>query len=97
MIASCAGLRPTSSVAPPRLTLPQLASRPCDLYRLPDDPGVADLDVGYMTRGRQIVECDLARRMAVETLLAEREAIDRSRARPRPSVRVRAFGREGSP
>ena len=70
MTASCAGSPPNSPVAPPRLTLPALASRPCDLYRLPDDPTLADLEAGYMTRGRQIADCDLARRIAVETLAA---------------------------
>lgn len=74
MIASCAGSRPTSAVAPPRLTLPETASRPCDLHRLPDSPRLADLEIGYVTRGAQIVACDAARRLAVETLLAERRA-----------------------
>lgn len=35
---------------------------------------MGDLEVGYMTRGRQIADCDAARRLAVETLLAERTA-----------------------
>ena len=50
-----------------------------------------------MTRGRQIAECDLARRMAVETLFAEREAIDTTDASPRPSFWARVFGRTESP
>ena len=79
MTASCAGSRPTSSVAPPRLTLPAMASRPCELHRLPDAPTLGDLEVGYMTRGRQIADCDAARRLAVETLLAERAAGDAAR------------------
>jgi len=74
MIASCAGSRPTSSVAPPRLTLPAMASRPCALHRLPAAPTLGDLEAGYMTRGRQIADCDAARRLAVDTLLAERRA-----------------------
>ena len=40
---------------------------------------MADLEVGYLTRGAQIVACDAARRLAVETLLAERRAGDRAR------------------
>ena len=74
MTASCAGSRPTSSVAPPRLSLPAMASRPCELHRLPAAPTLGDLEAGYMTRGRQIADCDAARRIAVDTLLAERRA-----------------------
>jgi len=51
-----------------------MASRPCELHRLPDAPTLGDLEAGYMTRGRQIADCDAARRLAVETLLAERAA-----------------------
>lgn len=80
MTTSCAAWPPTSVVAPPRLTLPETAARPCELYRLPAEPTQADLEVGYLTRGAQIVTCDAARRLAVETLLAEREAQDRARS-----------------
>lgn len=79
MTTSCAGLRPISSVAPPRLTLPEMAVRPCALHRLPEAPTVGDLEVGYLTRGRQIAECDTARRLAVETLMAERRAGEAAR------------------
>ncbi len=75
---SCAASRPTSAVVPPRLTLPETASLPCDLHRLPDGATLADLEIGYITRGAQIVACDAARRLAVETLWAERAAYDRS-------------------
>ena len=81
MIASCAGSRPTSAAAPPRLTLPETAARPCDLHRLPDVATLSDLEIGYVTRGAQILACDAARRLAVETLLAERRAQDASRPR----------------
>jgi hypothetical protein len=79
MIASCAGSPPISSVAPPRLTLPETAVRPCALHRLPEAATLGDLEVGYMTRGRQIADCDAARRLAVETLLAERRAGEAAR------------------
>ena len=79
MIASCAGSPPASSVAPPRLILPEMASRPCELHRLPDAPTLGELEVGYMTRGRQIADCDAARRLAVETLMAERRAGEAAR------------------
>lgn len=77
MTASCAGSPPTSAVAPPRLELPPQAARPCDLARLPERPSLADLEAAYMTRGAQLAACDGARRLAVETLKAEREAVDR--------------------
>ncbi len=73
-MTSCAASRPTSGVAPPRLTLPAQAVRPCELHRMPADATLADLEIGYVTRGAQIVACDTARRLAVETLRAERAA-----------------------
>lgn len=76
-MASCAEPPPASPAAAPRLTLPDSAVRPCELYRLPEAPTVGDLEVGYMTRGAQIAACDAARRLAVETLQAERSLIDR--------------------
>ena len=79
MIASCAGSSPNSWVAPPRLTLPAMAARPCELHRLPDSPTLGDLETGYMIRGRQIASCDTARRMAVATLAAERAAGEAAR------------------
>lgn len=76
MIASCAA-SPRTSVAPPRLELPLIAVTPCRLDRLPDAPTQADLEASYMTRGRALVECEAARRTAVETLEAERALQDR--------------------
>jgi hypothetical protein len=46
---------------------------------LPDDATLSDLEIGYVTRGAQIVACDAARRLAVETLQAERAAQERGR------------------
>lgn len=63
-------------VAPPRLTLPDAATRPCALAVLPDHPTAADLDATYMQRGAQVVSCDAARAIAVETLIAERRLVD---------------------
>ena len=74
MTASCAGSPPISAAAPPCLTLPETATRPCELHRLPQAPTLGDLEAGYMTRGRQIANCDTARRLAVQTLMAERAA-----------------------
>jgi hypothetical protein len=43
---------------------------------LPAEPTAADLDAAYVQRGAQILACDGARRLAVETLLAERAMQD---------------------
>jgi hypothetical protein len=51
--------------------------RPCALAKLPETPGLADLEAAYLLRGAQIVACDSARRLAVETLIAERAMQDR--------------------
>ncbi|MFT4912978.1 MAG: hypothetical protein ACI9YM_001563 [Brevundimonas sp.] len=79
MIASCAGYPPPSAPAPPRLTLPEVATTPCPLARLPDSPTEADLEVAYMQRGGDLVACDAARQLAVDTLVAERALQDRWR------------------
>ena len=76
MTASCAGSARTSAVAPPRLTLPPMAVTPCALPRLPDDPNRADLETAYAARGAAILTCDVARRLAVEALVTERQLLD---------------------
>ncbi len=78
MTANCAASRPRS-VVPPRLVLPDEAVRSCQLAVLPDRPTKADLDAAYVTRGAQLVACDKARALALETLLAERALQDRWR------------------
>lgn len=79
MTANCAPSRPISTVAPPRLMLPPQATRPCALAVLPTEPTAADLEAAYVQRGAQIVACDGARRLAVETLIAERAMQDAQR------------------
>lgn len=79
MIAGCATSQPPSA-SPPRLTLPAEALTSCRLDRLPERPTLADLEVAYMARGAALVTCDAARRLAVETLLAERALQDRWRS-----------------
>ena len=79
MIASCAG-SPRPSVTPPRLTLPQAAATPCRLDRLTDGATLADMEASYMARGLALAECEAARRLAVETLQAERLLQDRWRS-----------------
>lgn len=79
MIASCAGLPPPSAPQPPQLILPEMATTPCSLTRLPDAPTVADLEVAYMTRGSDLLACDAARQLAVDTLVGERALLARWR------------------
>ncbi|WP_303698369.1 hypothetical protein [Brevundimonas naejangsanensis] len=43
---------------------------------LPQTATAADLEAAYVRRGGQILACDAARRLAVETLEAERALID---------------------
>ena len=76
MTANCAAFHPPS-VMPPRLILPDEAMRPCQLAVLPERPTRADLDAAYVERGAQLVACEAARALAVETLLAERALQDR--------------------
>lgn len=79
MIASCAVSLPLSA-PPPRLNLPTAATTPCVLPVLPEAPNLADLDVAYADRGGRLLACEGARRLAVETLLAERAIQDQWRA-----------------
>lgn len=76
MTANCATSPRLSPVAPPRLILPEAAMRPCGLAVLPEGATVGDLEAAYVRRGGQVVACDAARRLAVETLTAERALID---------------------
>ena len=70
LTASCANSRPSLPAAP-QIEMPAQARAPCDLYRLPDAPTQADLEIGYATRGAQVAACDAARKLAVETHDAE--------------------------
>jgi hypothetical protein len=47
--------------------MPAEAAKSCSLYRLPQSPTTADLEIGYATRGAQVVACDAARALAVQT------------------------------
>ena len=78
MTASCAASLPPSAV-PPRLALPQAATRPCVLDRLGEAPTQGDLEVAYLTRGAALAACETARELAVSTLIAERALQDRWR------------------
>lgn len=78
MTANCAASHPPP-VLPPRLTLPSAAMIPCRLETLPADPTLADLETAYLARGAALLACDGARRLAVETLTAERALQDQWR------------------
>lgn len=70
-MASCAGSARLSPAAPPQLQTPPAAAAACPIYRLPDLPTQADLEVGYATRGAQVLACDAMRDLAVQTHAAE--------------------------
>lgn len=70
LMTSCAKPYPSLTAAP-QLSLADEARAPCALYILPPHPTLADLEIGYVTRGAQIVACDAARRLAVETYEAQ--------------------------
>jgi hypothetical protein len=57
----------------PQTQIPIEASRPCELYRVPAEPSMVDLEVGYLKRGEQLVACDAARQLAVQIHLIEHE------------------------
>lgn len=90
MTASCAASLP-QSVDPPRLILPRAAETPCVLERLPATPTQADLEVAYVERGARLVECETARALAVETLMAERVIQDRWRRESETRSRSRLW------
>ena len=81
MIAGCA-ISPPPSAPPPRLILPEAATTPCRLDRLPDSATQADLEASYASRGAALVLCDAARALAVETLMNDRALQDRWRRDP---------------
>jgi hypothetical protein len=78
-IASCAS-SPTLPAAP-RIEAPPEARRTCEIHLLPERPTLADLEIGYATRGAQIAACDAARRLAVQTHDAE-HALEEEARRP---------------
>lgn len=61
-----------------------MATTACPLPRLPDNATEADLEAVYALRGSALVQCDVARNLAVQTLLGERELNDRWREQSAP-------------
>jgi len=80
LTTACASRTPNLPVAP-RIQMPQAAQTPCALYRLPSASTNADLEIGYATRGAQIVACDAARALAVQTHEAEHALEDQITAK----------------
>ena len=72
MISNCASLPPSLSAAP-QIEMPAEALRPCTLSRLPERPSQGELDIAYAQRGADLVACDAARRLAVQTHAAEHQ------------------------
>ncbi|GAA0392201.1 hypothetical protein GCM10009093_18500 [Brevundimonas terrae] len=54
------------------LALPPEVDRDCALAMVEDSGDLAALEAAYMRRGQQILACDAARALAVETLKRER-------------------------
>jgi hypothetical protein len=54
---------------------------------LPQSPTQADLEIGYATRGAQVVACDAARALAVQTHAAEHALEDQVSPKGRPPSR----------
>lgn len=66
LMTGCAEWTPALSGAP-QVEMPPEARRSCQLSRLPADPTQADLEALAQSRGADIVACDAARRLAVQT------------------------------
>ena len=75
LTAGCVTSNPPP-VPPPRLSIPEAASKPCLLDLLPENATQADLEAVYNSRGAAVLNCDGARQLALETLLAERRLVD---------------------
>jgi hypothetical protein len=78
LMCSCAHSLPTlGAAAPPRAEMPATAAEPCHLFTLKEMPTQADLEIGYATRGAEIVSCNARRVLAVNTHALEHELEDR--------------------
>lgn len=68
--------------------MPDEARKPCALYTLPQNATQADEETGYTARGAQVVSCDRARALAVQTFDLEHQlqakALEAHAAREKP-------------
>lgn len=67
--------------------MPPEAANACSLYLLPLAPTQADLEIGYATRGAQLISCNAARALAVQTHVAEHALEDQITPRGRQPLR----------
>ena len=56
--------------------MPDVATRSCRLNTLPASPSISDLEISYAARGADLVACEAARKLAVETFEAQRSLVD---------------------
>lgn len=61
------------TAAPPQIEPAAEAAEACKLYVLPPDATPVDLEIGYMTRGVQLMDCDGRRRLALQGHRREHE------------------------
>jgi hypothetical protein len=81
MTTGCASSAPRSA---PVAAAPRVPPRPdakvsCALYTLPSDKAAtrADIEIGYATRGLQVLECDGKRLLANAALTEQHTALDK--------------------
>lgn len=84
LIVNCAGSPRRLAAATPHIDMPDIAARPCRLDVLPSSPTVSDLEISYVARGADLVACDAARKLAVETFEAQRLLTDDGMPGPVP-------------
>jgi len=75
--------------------MPATATQPCTLVgRLPAEPAKADLEIGYVVRGAEILACDAKRGLAVDVHQAEHDDEDAwlKAITPSPSLWRRILG-----
>ena len=81
LTSACASSIHSLAVAVPQIEMPPAARQPCEIFVLPPEPTEGDLDRGLALRGAQIVACDSARRLAVETFDAQQRLSEPPRPR----------------
>ena len=78
LTASCATSPPRNALPPPPAQdAPLTAQSACRLPTVPAEGPLtwADLETAYLARGLALIECDQARRLAIEAHQAERSAV----------------------
>lgn len=60
----------------PRVSPPAIADEPCQLYTLPADAQRDDLEVGYETRGAQVIACEGKRKLQKAANVEQHNALD---------------------